>query len=265
MGGSLAKALRRHESPPEVIGWALDGGDLDGALQDGAIARRAESPEEVAGNADLLVLAVPLRATCDLVASLAPHLAADAVVHDLASLKVPVMEAAAAAGVADRWVGGHPMAGSELSGWAGARADLYSEARIWLTGDTAPAHAFGAVERFWEGLGARPSPIDAGAHDERMALASHLPQLTANLLGSLLAEAGLAAGDLGPGGRDTTRLAASGPDMWLDILAFASPALTGALRDLARRSAELADQLEGGQEPRVRELMEGSRAWRRDA
>ena len=117
MGGSLAKALHEGEEPCHVVGWSLSDADLDAAERAGVISRRASSLEEAARDVDLLVLAVPLAATCELVGRLAPSLGGDAILHDVASLKGPVQAAVLEHGLERRWVGGHPMCGSEASGF----------------------------------------------------------------------------------------------------------------------------------------------------
>jgi prephenate dehydrogenase len=94
-----------------------------------------------------------------------------------------------------------------------------------------------------------------------MGRVSHLPQVVSTHLAALLAEAGLGRGDLGPGGREMTRLAGSDPLMWRDILCAAPTPLPGALRDLAARLADEADRLEGGDASSFAGLLERTRAW----
>jgi prephenate dehydrogenase len=115
---------------------------------------------------------------------------------------------------------------------------------------------------FWTGLGAVPVVESAEAHDARMALASHLPQLVANGLARVLDARGVTCEALGPGGRDMTRLAASSPEMWVDLLAHGGPRLGGALRALGREMDRLAAVLERGDMGAVAEIMKETRAWR---
>jgi prephenate dehydrogenase len=123
----------------------------------------------------------------------------------------------------------------------------------------APLHAL------WRALDARPAGIEAEEHDRLMALVSHLPQLTSNVLASVLAGDGVPRDRLGPGGADMTRLAASSPAMWRDVLAHASPELIEALRTLAATSSRVADLLEDRDLDAIETLMTGTRAWRTDA
>ena len=155
------------------------------------------------------------------------------------------------------------MCGSEASGFAAARADLYDGARVWIVGDDFAELNMGRVEALWRSLGADLHRTDASAHDELMGLASHLPQLTANLLASALAGAGVSAAELGPGGSDVTRLAQSSPEIWMDILSHAPESLPHALRRLGSEATHLADALDAGDLDALRALMEKTRGWRK--
>jgi len=208
------------------------------------------------------VLAVPLATTCELVGRLAGSLGEETILHDVASLKGPVQAAVSENGLDDRWVGAHPMCGSEASGFAAARSDLYDGARVWIIGDEFADVNMARVEQLWRSLGADPHRTDASAHDELMGLASHLPQLTANLLADALAGAGVSPADLGPGGAGITRLALSNPEIWLDILSHAPESLPAALRRLGSEAVHLADALDAGDLDALRSLMERTRGWR---
>lgn len=266
MGGSLARALRTlGPDAPDVIGWSPVPGEVAAARDAHAVAAATGRPEEAAAETDLVVLATPLEAACGLLADIAPVLGADATLTDLVSLKAPVARAVADAGLADHWVGSHPMCGSERSGFAASRPDLYRKARVWLTAEGASQERIDAVSGFWASLGADATLVDAQAHDERMALVSHLPQLTANALAVLLEEAGMTPADLGPGGRDMTRLAASSPAVWRDLLAHAPDALPEALRALSESLDSLAGLVEGRDEEALNAWMAATREWRTDA
>ena len=150
-----------------------------------------------------------------------------ALATDVASLKVAVLGAAAAGSRAHParrpapvFVGAHPMCGTERSGYAAARDDLFDGARVWLCPlpDRGSATALAIARDFWTLLGGRPRSVAAPRHDRIMANASHLPQLVSNALAAVMDDAGLAPDLLGPGGRDMTRLAGSSPTMWLPLL-----------------------------------------------
>ena len=264
MGGSLVQALASLPEPPHVVGWSNDPEDLKSAMAGGFLNEAADSLDACVADVDVVVLAIPVDATCLVLGQLSNLARSDAVFHDVASMKAPVFQAAQEAGILDRWVGGHPMAGSEVSGFAGARPDLYRDARVWLVASEAAKEVRDRLAALWSAVGAAPEWTEAEAHDRLMAVASHLPQLTANALARIMESTGLSLDELGPGGRDTTRLAASGVDMWMKILAYAPDVLHKALRSLSKETEILADALEAGDLDHVRSLMETSRAWRQE-
>jgi prephenate dehydrogenase len=274
MGGSLALALRRLPAPPHVTASTADAADLDRALELGIVDDAAPDPAAVLPEADLVVYATPVGATLELLGAHRELFAGDAVLTDLGSVKRPVVSRARALGLAPRFVGGHPMAGSHRSGLAAARGGLYDGARVWLTPATAPgtagapgdpAAASAALDRvaaLWRGLGAHPAVTTAEEHDRLMAWASHLPQLAASALAGALSRAGVARSDLGPGGADATRIAASSPALWADILLHNADLLRRPLEELRGVLAELAAALERGDHELREALLARASAWR---
>ncbi len=262
MGGSLAKALAAHPKAPLRIGWSPVAAERAEALDAGALDHAAGSPEDAIDGADLVVLAIPLEATCRLIPWLGDTLGKDTVLTDVASLKVPVRKAVRSAGLEAVWVGSHPMCGSEASGFGASRADLYDRAGVYLVSSTPLGTPCTRIDRLWRDLGAAPRPIHAEDHDTLMAAVSHLPQATANVLGRVLAGAGIRVDHLGPAGRDMTRLASSSPAIWKDLLAQAPPELAEHLRALATCASDFADLVEGRDLEALTEWMEGTRAWR---
>lgn len=264
MGGSLARDLAALEAPPRIVAWSQDARDVDQAVAAGVVDEAAPDAAAAAGGGDIVVYAVPLGAALDL---LDPHRAiwrAGAVVTDVVSLKAPLVARARELGVSDRFVGGHPMAGGESSGFGASRAGLFRGARVWLADDTGSPAARDAVCALWRAVEAEPAWIPAREHDRRMVWASHLPQLLSNVLAAAVAAEGLHASDLGPGGQGMTRLAASSPDMWRDLLAASGPDLASALYRAGGVLGEVAAALEAGRLDEVAALMERTRAWRRE-
>lgn len=263
MGGSLARALRLLPRPPLCAGWSADPGEGEAALADGVLDRVARGPEDAAEGADLVVLAAPLGACLDLIPTVLAAMRPEAVLTDVASLKTPVQLAVTRAGGGARWVGSHPMCGSADSGYAASRPDLYAGARVWLVAPPDAEAGVARVQELWQSVGAHPLFTDAHTHDALMALTSHLPQLTANALARALEDAGVEAGALGPGGRDTTRLAGSSPEMWRDVFAHAfTPPLAEGLRAVARRLEELAAYADAGDAEGMARFMAATRAWK---
>jgi len=240
IGGSVALAAKRAYPELRLAGWD-DNDVLDRALDQGVVDDVCRPAE--AGGGDLVVLAAPPHASLFLIDSI-PASQEGPVVTDVVSVKRVVTEAAAARRLT--FVGGHPMAGSEQSGLAAARADLFV-GRPWFLVDTGAGDAVNdAVEAFVNGLGARAEWIEADEHDRLMAALSHLPQVAAS---SLMAVAGRLAGEsnldlAGNGLRDTTRLAASRADLWGEIAAANAPELSRALTLLIDELARARDALD---------------------
>lgn len=262
IGGSLARAITGLDLAERVTGWSPQSTERDAALTSGALAFAASDWRHAVSDAHLVLIAAPLRATCRLLADLNGVMSDDATVSDVAGLKVPVAEAASEAGLASMWVGSHPMAGGERSGFWASRADLFENARVWTVALEAPPERVALVERLWSAIGATPQAIGAEEHDRLMALVSHLPQLLANALADVQEQQGIRAAQLGPGGEDMTRLAESNPEVWIELLEHAGPTLPGGLRGVARSADRLADLLEAGDLESVARVMSRTRAWK---
>ena len=263
MGGSLARALTALPNRPRVRGWAPDPEEREAALRAGVVDAAPDSWRDALEDAELVVLAAPLRASCALLGEIARAAHAESTLSDVASLKAPLVRAAAAAGIEGRWVGSHPMAGSDASGFGASTATLYRGARVWTVAAAAAEARVGRVHALWRSVGARPERIDADEHDRLMSVASHLPQLAANALAKVMIDAGIRPEQLGPGGLDTTRLAGSSADLWKDLLEHASPELIRGLRSLAAAADGFASMLERGDVDGVASTMRATRTWRR--
>jgi prephenate dehydrogenase len=265
MGGALCRSLRRLGVPPNILGSDADPIQGELALRAGVIDRFDPDPGQLLADADVVVYAIPLRATLDLMGEHAARWRSNALVTDVVSLKAPLIRAAEARGYTDRFVGAHPICGSEGSGFEAGRPDLFDGARIWLcAGDATPPDLRARAEGFWRAVGGAPSWISAREHDEAMAWVSHLPQLVANALAGALDSAGYRPSDLGPGGRDMTRLAGSNPGLWKDLLEVSAPMVGAGLTSVSHALEVLADLLARREIDRIAEFMERTRRWRRE-
>lgn len=212
IGTSVALALRRH-------GVTVHLTDRDPAAAHLAQQLGAGTVDPPTEQVDLAVVAVSPSATAEVVSGLLAGNVAATVV-DTAAVKDGVLRAVAAAvGPAPHFVGTHPMAGRERSGPSAARADLF-EGRPWAVSTAgAEERSIVRVRRLLELCGAVPVEMAAPAHDAAVALVSHVPQVAASLVAARLAEGDDTALALtGQGLRDVTRIAASDPDLWVDIL-----------------------------------------------
>ena len=264
MGGSLAWQARQA-GVPRVVGYSPSRADGVQALRASAITELADTPSQAALDADLVVLAVPAQVTLDLIGRLRPALAPGALLTDVCSVKAPILARANAEGLGDRFAGGHPLAGTHASGFAAARPDRLRGCVVYIceTGQAGGDRAARRLMRFWEDvLEAQPVIIDAEAHDRQLAWTSHLPQAAASALAKTLADHGLTGVSFGSGARDTTRLAASSPDMWVDSLLFNRGPGIEALSAVESGVAELRARLAAGDAEGLRAYLAAAQGFR---
>jgi len=261
IGGSIALAARQIWPSSLVIG--VDNKDvLETAMRLHAIDVAADDLIVLA-EADVVILAAPVRQNLALVAELDEHVRRPAVVTDTGSTKRAIVEAARRLPPRFTFVGGHPLGGAAARGLDHARPDLF-KGRPWLftpAGDAA-GEALEKLLAFASALGAVPRVTTAEAHDRLMAFLSHLPQLTASALmqvvGDAVGDQGLALA--GRGLMDTTRLASSPADIWKDIAATNADAIGVALDTLIELLRDLRQDLTAGD--RLEDVFVAAGRWR---
>lgn len=227
IGGSVALAAKRALKGVHVRAVDADEDTLRYALEQG-IADEALTPEKalaarwfVGDSADLVLLATPVAATVEWLREL-KQTGYTGIVSDVSSTKRAVVDAARV-GVEYRFVGGHPMAGSERSGVRAASPTLFDGAYYILTPtDDTDMDAYRKVHAFVTSLGARVASVDAHSHDEAVAIVSHVPHVAAAALVDLASSRAASAGAdllrLAAGGfKDMTRIAAGSPELWAGI------------------------------------------------
>jgi len=221
LGASVAQAARRLGATPRLTLWARRPETRLQLQGQPWCDRVADTPADAVQGAALVVVCAPVDQIGPLVAHIAPHLAAGTIVTDVGSVKGEICRAATITlkGRA-HFVGSHPMAGSEKTGWQHARADLFKGRTVFVT--PLPETDAKAVERvaaFWTSLEADVATIEPDAHDEIVAQISHLPQVLASTLCAALARRDVRWRNFAGGGlRDTTRIAGSDPKLWKTIL-----------------------------------------------
>ena len=263
IGGSVAWQARAA-GVARVVGFSPDPEEAAAAARAGAITEIADSPAAAVRGARLAILATPPPVALQLIGRLAPHLEADTILTDVASVKVPVIQQAIAAGLETRFAGAHPLAGTHGSGFAFARPDMLSGCVVYVcaTG-RAGDRAAGIVREFWDDtMKASSVLIDAAAHDRQLAWTSHLPQAMAYALANTLARLGLETRAFGPGARDTMRLAASSPDLWLEIFLQNREAVIGALDGAGASLDRLRALVANGNESELRAYLEQAAEFR---
>jgi prephenate dehydrogenase len=250
IGGSIGLAARRRMSA-EVAGWDPDPENLGRAVELEALDLAAGSIAEAAAGAELIFCAAPVRALSDLVAEALEASGPECVVTDVGSTKRGLIEALAGRAGAERFIGGHPLAGAETSGVENARAEMLEGARWYLTPTAASSGlVYDRLQRAIADLGARPQAIDADAHDRIMATVSHLPHV--------LAKASERLPEVGTSFRDTTRVAGANPAIWGDIFATNAEAVAAEIDSVVERLSEAARLIRAGDSDAVA-------AWHRAA
>ncbi len=243
IGGSVARALRqRADRDWSIAAWTPSGAGPAAALREGVIDDAAATPEAALDGAELIVLAGPapvcLTQLDDLAGSWGSVLAPDAVITDVASTKGVIVLRATALGL--RFVGGHPMAGRETSGYVASSADLLA-GRPWVIVPTTDEAAVARVERLATSTGAHVQRMTAAEHDQAVAAISHLPLITAAALVATVSggDRGVTSRDwpatvalASSGWRDTTRLARGDVAMGSGLITTNGPAVAARVRDL---------------------------------
>lgn len=253
IGTSVAIALR-------TAGWHVRGYDPDGVALDLASRMEGVDPcetiDEAVTGADLVVLAGPVGAIIETLGTIET----DALVTDVAGVKRPVVDAGARL---PRFVGGHPMAGRESAGPEGASGGMFRGA-IWvLTTDGAADEDLMEMSGIVQSLGAVPVQMSALAHDRAVAAASHVPHLTAASLVTLVNREEGARALVAGGFRDLTRVAASDPGWWSEVLVANRDAVAEELRSLADSLNELAALVEASDGDGVHQRLETAQRLRR--
>jgi prephenate dehydrogenase len=220
LGGSIALAMRKKQPGTAIAVWARRAEAAD-EIRAKKIADIASTDlEAVVKNADVVIFCVPIGAMIPLAEKIAPLVSADTLVTDVGSVKLPVVESLGRIfrGRA-RFIGSHPMAGSEQAGIDAARADLFENAACIVTpGENSTPADIAEALNFWALLGCRASTLAPAVHDEAVALVSHLPHLLAATLVNLVCEQNADSLNFcGNGFRDTTRVASGAPEMWTEI------------------------------------------------
>jgi len=257
LGGSVAKAARAHGLAAEIVGIGRDAARLEAARRDGVLDRVTTDLAAGVKDAELLVLAPPVGVIAAMLEDVARVCGPETIVTDVGSAKAAIVRTAERLGrrYPLRFVGSHPMAGSEKSGYGEARADLFRGATVVVTPtESSDATAVKTVNELWERLGAgRIVTLDPDAHDRAAAAISHLPHLVAMALVDAVDRFEPSALDIAARGfRDTTRIAASDPVMWEEIFVANREALGGSLVVFREALAELERLVAAGDRAGVR-------------
>jgi prephenate dehydrogenase len=265
LGGSVARAAHERGLARRITVWARRPEARLKLREQPWVSHVAETAEEAVREASLVVLAAPVDKIIELARLIAPHLPIGALVTDVGSVKAALCRACHhALAPRSHFIGAHPMAGSEKTGWENASTTLFEKRGCFVTPlDGADPVAVATVVQFWHDLGAEVTTIAPDQHDEITAHVSHLPQAVATSLATFLATKNPQWRNLaGNGLRDTTRIAASDAAMWIEIFQQNRDEVLRALTQFQDELHGFQSALANRDWPELRTRLEKGKAWR---
>ena len=221
IGGSVAKAVRSLGLARQIFGYD-NNEEYHKEIKSGKLADYlSDVPDKKLAQAELVLLAVPVKSFKEVLPNILTNISSKAILTDTGSVKSPLLNMMSSPKYKKiRFVGGHPIAGSENFGPAAANQDLFYGKRCILTPEEkTDKDLILVVRRFWESLGAKVSEMDAESHDQMFASVSHLPHILAYACIQAISntDSQEALGHSGAGLKDFSRIASSSPQMWADI------------------------------------------------
>lgn len=264
IGASLGMAFRHSSNELQILGRDITDETCLKAIEVGAIDGRLRN-EDIQG-CDVIVIAAPLRTIPVIIDEIKDWLKPGTILTDVGSVKSWVMEVFRENLTPDViYIGGHPLAGSEKSGLTAADQFLFENAAYVLTPEAfTPADKLEELSLLISAIGARVVIMDAQEHDETVARVSHLPHLMAATLMNLLHEKPESLALAGGGLRDMTRIAASNPDLWQDILSLNASAVINELRRTVVQINAYLESLENKDHQALREYLAQASELRRN-
>ena len=268
IGGSLALALKKAKFVQNIIGVGRSEVNLNIARDLKIVDEIVVNLSEAVSGADLIVLAAPLGVTRPLFAELRPILSEKTILTDVGSVKGGIVKDAEEQLGASfcRFVPGHPIAGSEAKGAKSAFAELFLNHHVLLTPSLkTDSSAVSLVEDMWRAAGARVSFLPHSEHDKNLAITSHLPHILAYVLMNLLQDEGgvdKLESMMGGGFRDTTRIASSDPEIWVDIILANRKEILSACSQYKTRFTDFIDALEVMDGNRILDLIKKAKQAR---
>ena len=265
LGGSIGLAARHRKIAKRVVIWARRPDAADPAYQLGAADEATKDPVKAGTDAELVVLATPIGVMRSLVDQIRPALPDGCVVTDVGSVKYPIVAVLSDAlqGKA-RFVGSHPMAGSEQSGIDAARRDLFENATCIVTSreDTDQA-ALRVVYDFWRALGCSVKTLAPLEHDEIAARISHLPHVVAAAVVNVVCTDGAQALNfVGPGFKDFSRIAGGPFEMWTEICLENRQEIGRALDQLIEELGKVRAAIENADAVELRAMLKRAKHFR---
>jgi prephenate dehydrogenase len=267
IGGSLAKSLKGNNRHHKIIAYDVNKNDLKKACQD-RICDLASGDEFIEfEECELIFICVPVPVFKETMERLCPHIGGQTILCDVGSTKTEIMNLAKQMGIEDKFIGGHPLAGSERSGYSASRANLFENAYFVMTPfeQTSSEH----IERLQEIIhktGAITLCMNAEIHDRVTAMISHVPHVVASLMVNSVKDSDTTEGYmhlLAAGGfKDITRIASSSSDLWKGICLSNRQSILDALTRISERLDGFIQDLDGGNGDSLKHFFEEARLYR---
>ncbi len=268
IGGSLAKAIRHSWPESRIMAYTRTSKTAETALKEGAIDLICESVSDPAfSDCDLIFLCAPVQTNTEAVGRIKGILKKDALLSDVGSVKTGIHAAVKAAGLNGRFIGGHPMCGSEQSGYEFSQEHLFENSYYILTpSEGTPQALIDSYRELVSAFGALPIVLDYREHDFATAAVSHLPHLIASSLVNTVHELDskdelmktIAAG----GFKDITRIASSSPEMWQDICVSNNENIAEVMDTFIGELEKSRDAMMSGDKKSIYRMFESSRDYR---
>lgn len=267
IGGSIARAIRNKIPNALITAYDINGEALSCALADKVIDRAANAIDDAFECCDYLFLCAPVQKNDANLAAVKKILSPSCLLTDVGSVKRDIHEAVRAAGLESQFVGGHPMAGSERTGYVNSRAVLLENAYYILTPTgSVPRERTDAFRSLVEKLGAIPLILSCEQHDYITAAVSHLPHVIAACLVNLVRDSDSADGIMklvaAGGFKDITRIASSSPQMWQQICLTNAVNISGLLEDYIRSLTDIKKELDAHSSSALYEFFDSARIYR---
>lgn len=267
IGGSIAKAIKRHHPEIHIKAYMRTRSKLEQAQADGIVDTILTGIDENLSDCDMIFLCTPVEFNASYLTSLKKYLKADALLTDVGSTKTNIHEEIIHQDMAANFIGGHPMAGSEKTGYEHATEYLLENAYYIITPtDCSTDHQIDRMIRVAKTIGSLPLVLPYKEHDQIVAAVSHLPHIIASSLVNLVKDSDnkeeimkqVAAG----GFKDITRIASASPQMWQQICSANALPISNVLERYINNLTEILGQIKQGNQESIHELFETSKTYR---
>lgn len=267
IGGSIAKTIRRVRPADTIVAWNRTKSVLNEARADGTVNIAAQEIGDAFRRCDYIFLCVPVVTMRGILAQLAPYISPSAIITDVGSTKSDIHQAVREMGLEKQFIGGHPMAGSEKTGYAASTDRMIENAWYILTpGEDVPIRKISAFSEFISSLGALPLVLSAAEHDYITAAVSHVPHVVSaslvNMVHGLDGPEGYMKQIAAGGFKDITRISSSSPQMWEEICLANGENICAVLDQFIRRLTDFRFAIKNGDGDRIFKLFSESKDYR---